>query len=175
MSIQDFKITSGFHEIDNFHSSPHQGVDYALPLYTDVEAIADGKIISVSTNDILGNHIRLQLNNGDIIIYGHLSSFEVKQNDVVHKGQIIGLSGGVPGMQGAGHSTGAHLHLTAIRDGITVNPEPYLLGNVQPDNSSELVFWVMIILMLVIFWRFRGILLYGLSIFGILILVYVFS
>ena len=45
MAIQDYKITSKFHEIDSMHPvNGHTGTDYALPQNTPLEAISDGII-----------------------------------------------------------------------------------------------------------------------------------
>ena len=43
-------------------------------------------------------------------LYAHLMRMDVVADQFVSRGQQIGLSGGKPGMQGAGLSTGPHLH-----------------------------------------------------------------
>jgi murein DD-endopeptidase MepM/ murein hydrolase activator NlpD len=48
-------------------------------------------------------------------LYGHLSSFDVKAGDTVHKSQPIGRSG-MTGLAG-----GDHLHFTMLVDGHPVN------------------------------------------------------
>lgn len=174
MAIKDYLLTSRFGDLDSMHPLPHKGLDVALPLYTPVEALEDAVVVSVATNDILGNHIRLKTTDGKIIIYGHLAEFKCKENDLVYKGQIIALSGGKPGMQGAGHSNGAHLHLTLIENGVTVNPEPYLFGQ-QQDNSSTLIFPLMIILLFIVAYKARKWLFYGLGIFFVVGVVFLAS
>jgi len=174
MAIIDYPITSNYGDIDSMHKLPHKGMDFGLPLYTPVEAIQDATVSYVGTNDILGNHVKLKLYNGDIIIYGHLAQFKVNLNDKVYKGDIIALSGGLPGMQGAGHSNGPHLHLTSIRDGVTVNPEPYLLGE-QQNNSSPLIFPIMLILILIVCWKIKKWLFYGLGLFALIGIVFLVS
>ena len=173
MAITDYPLTSRFNEVDSFHKTPHKGLDIALPLYTPVEALNNAVVVYVGTNDILGNHTRLQLNDGKIIVYGHLAEFKVKEDQMVFKGEVIGLSGGQPGMQGAGKSNGAHLHLTLIENGVPVNPEHYLFD--QQDISSPLIFPLMIILVLIGIWKAKRFLFYGLGIFAVLLVIFIAS
>jgi len=57
-----------------------------------------------------GNYLKILHPNGVITYYGHLQAILVNQGDSVSQGQVIALMGGQPGLPGAGHSTGCHLH-----------------------------------------------------------------
>ena len=177
MAIANYPITTHFYQIDSMHPKiPHSGTDYALPQNTPLEAISDGIITGVSTNEILGNNIRYKTPKGEIIVYGHLSSFKSKVNDVIHKGDIIGYSGGDPKIQPSGRSSGSHLHLSVYgKDGTLVNPEPYVLGQVQSYNSSPFVIPIMLIMLFIIFYKFRKIFAYGLAVFSILLIIFIVS
>ena len=177
MAIIDYPITSKFGEKDNMHPiNGHTGIDYALPQNTPLEAISDGIIIGTSTNEMLGNNIRYKTPNGEVIVYGHLLLFKSKIGDVIHKGDIIGMSGGDPKIQPSGHSSGSHLHLSVYgKDGILVNPEPYVLGQVQVDNSSPFLFPVMLIILFIVFYKFRKLFAYGLAVFLILLIIFIVS
>jgi len=95
---------------------------------------------------------------------------------VIHKGDIIGMSGGDPRIQPSGHSSGSHLHLSIYdKDGILVNPEPYVLGQVQAGNYSPFLFPVMLIMLFIIFYKFRKIFAYGLTVFLILLVIFIVS
>lgn len=99
---------------------PINAVDIANSCGTPVRAAADGKVIYVSftrstwryANGGYGNNIRIMHPNGTITVYAHLlyNSQRVKMGDIVNKRQTIALIGGKPGMRGAGHSTGCHVH-----------------------------------------------------------------
>jgi len=175
MAITDYPITTKFQEKDWFHPNPHSGIDYALPLNTPLEAISDGMITSISTNDILGNNIRYKTSTDEIIVYGHLSEFKVKEGDYIHKGDIIGLSGGMPGMQGAGHSTGPHLHLSVYSsNGTLMNPIDYM-SQVQNNNSSPFLFPIMLILLFIILWKFKKVIVYSVVVIMGLFVIFIVS
>ena len=81
----------------------HTGVDYAVPVGTDVLAVADGTITTANWGQAYGTQL-VQKVNGGWFIYAHLSATLVKAGDVVVAGQVIAKSGNT------GNSTGAHLH-----------------------------------------------------------------
>src|SRR3989338_9133501 len=58
-----------------------------------------------------GRWILIDHDNGLSSVYGHMSSSVVSQGTRVETGQVIGYSGGTPGVNGSGYSTGPHLHL----------------------------------------------------------------
>ena len=116
----------------------HRGIDYAAPLGTPVKSVAGGIVIQVESNSCpdfgdsnakrncgsqLGNWIDVQLENGQIVRYGHLQqgSIKVREGMLVSKGQEIA------GVGNSGWSTGPHLDLR-IHDGRGnyENPDNYI-------------------------------------------------
>ena len=86
----------------------HDGTDFAVPIGTDVKAIADGEVIDALGDPSYGNNILIR--HGNIVArYAHLSKMLVKKGDKVEQGKTIGKSGNT------GKSTGAHLHLAIYR------------------------------------------------------------
>jgi murein DD-endopeptidase MepM/ murein hydrolase activator NlpD len=81
----------------------HTGVDYAVPVGTDVLAVADGEITNANWGRSYGTQLVQKLDGG-WFIYAHLSKALVKPGDKVKAGQVIAKSGNT------GNSTGPHLH-----------------------------------------------------------------
>lgn len=104
----------------------HPGIDLPTNVGTPVHAAAGGYVAWTRTGKQYGNYIMLVHPGGIATIYAHLIRFAAKPDTYVERGDIIGYSGGRPGDEGAGLSTGAHLHFEVRRNGIPVNPEPYL-------------------------------------------------
>lgn len=104
----------------------HPGTDVRVPAGTTVRAAAGGYVAWNKTGKSYGNYTMIIHPGGIATIYAHLSKFLADPDTFVNRGDPIGLSGGAPGMQGAGLSTGAHLHFEVRSDGIPVDPEKYL-------------------------------------------------
>ncbi len=96
--------------------SPHSGVDLRGAEGTPVKAANEGKVVLTSHHFFSGNSVYVDHGGGVISMYFHLKEIKVKQDDVVRKGQIIGLVGST------GRSTGPHLHWGVRINGARVNP-----------------------------------------------------
>jgi murein DD-endopeptidase MepM/ murein hydrolase activator NlpD len=85
----------------------HNGVDYALPIGSQLYAAAQGTVIiskNSGYNGGYGNYVVIQHPNNTQTVYGHMSGTVVTVGQTVTKGQYIGNSGNT------GKSTGPHLH-----------------------------------------------------------------
>jgi murein DD-endopeptidase MepM/ murein hydrolase activator NlpD len=100
--------------------SVHQGLDYAVPLGTPVSALNRGTVLLARPLFFEGNCVVIDHGQGLLTLYLHLSQFEVKEGDVVRRGQKLGLSGGT------GRTTGPHLHIAVRWQGIYLNPATLL-------------------------------------------------
>lgn len=108
------------------HLFEHSGVDLPQPQGTSVLAAAPGYVAWARTGSSYGNYVMIIHSNGLSTLYAHLSRINVVADQFVARGELIGKSGGTPGTQGAGLSTGAHLHFEVRKNGIPVNPLDYL-------------------------------------------------
>lgn len=107
----------------------NNGVDIANHCGTPIYAAADGVVALARTTSSrakwgasvyqgYGNHIKLSHSNGATTLYAHLEEIFVSQGQEVRQGDVVALMGGgfehVNGrlvrMEGAGRSTGCHLH-----------------------------------------------------------------
>lgn len=101
------------------------GVDYTSKNIFDVIAIANGKVISVTEDDIVGTTIKIEHDNNLISVYQSVTSAEVKENDQVTQGQIIAKSG----TNSISSDLGNHLHFELYNQNILVNPEDFFTNN----------------------------------------------
>ncbi len=104
----------------------HPGTDLPTPVNTPVRAAAGGYVAFNRTGKQYGNYIMIIHPGGISTVYAHLKSFVAKADTYVERGDIIGYSGGRPGDQGAGLSTGAHLHFEVRQNGVPVDAEQFL-------------------------------------------------
>jgi murein DD-endopeptidase MepM/ murein hydrolase activator NlpD len=99
----------------------HEGVDYAAPIGTHVEATADGTVAFVGQERGYGNIVILNHQRDVSTRYAHLSRFPpgLRKGMRVHQGDVIGNVGQT------GWATGPHLHYEfrvndKVRDPLTV-------------------------------------------------------
>jgi murein DD-endopeptidase MepM/ murein hydrolase activator NlpD len=100
--------------------SVHQGLDYAVPEGTPVDAVNSGTVLLAQPLFFEGNCVMLDHGQGLISLYMHLSKIEVKEGEHVTGGQKIGVSGGT------GRATGPHLHVAVRWEGVYLNPATLL-------------------------------------------------
>lgn len=116
-----------------FGVDSHDGMDFALPVGTEVLSTSPGTVISAGSG-LYGTTIQIQHTWG-ISYYGHLSDISVSAGDKVTSGQILGYSGN------SGVSTGPHLHFgirpnnSSLLNGFhgMIDPAPYLVDIILPS------------------------------------------
>ena len=122
------RITTTFHDptYPFRYLFEHGGLDIAVPQGTPIEASAPGYVAWAQTGRQYGDYVMIIHSNGFATLYAHMSRIDVTVDQYVTRGSIIGLSGGRPGTQGAGFSTGPHVHFELRKNGLPVDPMPYL-------------------------------------------------
>jgi murein DD-endopeptidase MepM/ murein hydrolase activator NlpD len=110
-----------------FFNLNHNAIDIPAPQSTPVHAAAAGYVYKAVDNGKGYSYIILLHRDNIKTVYGHISRIDVKAGDIIQEGEVIGLSGGAPGTNGAGRlTTGAHLHFEVLEGGEWRNPLEYL-------------------------------------------------
>lgn len=99
----------------------HNALDIANPAAPGIAAAEGGVVTLVEyLRWGYGQYILIDHGGGFATLYAHLSEIYVKPGDRVSRGQVIGRMGST------GRSTGTHLHFEVRRNGVIVNPLPFL-------------------------------------------------
>lgn len=98
----------------------HRGLDLAARKGQPVLATADGLVILTKEFNFHGRTILLSHGQGVCSIYLHLDQIDIKEGDLVKRGQVIGRVGS------SGFSNGPHLHWGVYVEGQAVDPEQWL-------------------------------------------------
>lgn len=99
----------------------HKGLDIAAPYGTKIFAAESGTVTRAGNKyDGYGNCVMIANNDGNVTVYGHMSSIAISYGDYVVKGQLIGYVGST------GDSTGNHLHFEVRSGGYYNNPLDYV-------------------------------------------------
>jgi murein DD-endopeptidase MepM/ murein hydrolase activator NlpD len=118
-------LTDGFGgRSDPFTGEPgtHNAVDISSAIGQPVRAPADGIVVRSEWANGYGNCIFLSHGYGYSTRYGHLSAYNVKPGQRIHRGDVIGYVGST------GRSTGPHLHYEVRLNNQPVNPLAFILN-----------------------------------------------
>lgn len=129
--VKDARVTSSFNK-RRLHPilkrvRPHLGIDFAAPPGTRVTASAPGIVSYVGRAGPTGNFVRIDHSNQIQTGYAHLSRFAegLRVGDRVKRQQVIGYVGTT------GRSTGPHLHFSAKRNDVFIDPAKLRLDGLR--------------------------------------------
>ena len=118
------RISSGYEErLNPFgtgESEFHRGVDIVPEENRNIIAYTDGVVVMADYDDSYGNFVKIKHKDGLETIYAHCSQLNVEKGEEITAGQIIAVTGNT------GDSTGEHLHFEVRKNGVAVDPMPYL-------------------------------------------------
>lgn len=121
--VRGARETSGFGKRrDPFNGrwARHEGLDYAGPVGTPIEASGDGVVSYAGWMSGYGRVVRIRHAFGFETRYAHLSRIFVKKGDRVARGDRIGSMGN------SGRSTGSHLHYEVRIGDNAVDPKRFI-------------------------------------------------
>lgn len=99
----------------------NSGITYTAKNIFNCLSVLDGEVIDIREDDIMGKSVIIRHNNELISVYQNLSEIEVKINDKVGQGDIIGVSG----TNNMIEKEGNFLHFELIYNDEYINPEKY--------------------------------------------------
>lgn len=98
----------------------HSGLDIDGVTGDPVYAALSGQVVFAGWSNGYGKCINIQHADGTITRYAHLNQIDVKQGEIVGRGQVIGQVGST------GRSSGDHLHFEVRKGKYTYNPKDYI-------------------------------------------------
>ncbi|MBO3117731.1 M23 family metallopeptidase [Winogradskyella sp. DF17] len=122
--------TDPFTKVRKFHF----GMDFTAPRGTPIYATGDGVVKRADNRSTgYGKHIRIDHGYGYVSLYAHLYKYNVRVNQRVKRGDLIGFVGST------GRSEAPHLHYEIFKDGQRINPINFYYGNLSPEEFDELL------------------------------------
>ena len=101
----------------------HPGIDIGMLRSLAVRSAAAGQVVAVgylAGYEGYGNTVLVDIGNGYVLLYGHLSRPSVRVGDDLAQGDPIGSAGCT------GVCTGTHLHFELRKNGRWADPTPFL-------------------------------------------------
>ncbi|NNL83818.1 MAG: M23 family metallopeptidase, partial [Winogradskyella sp.] len=122
--------TDPFTKVRKFHF----GMDFTAPRGTPIYASGDGVVARADNSASgYGKHIRIDHGFGYVSLYAHLYKYNVRVNQRVKRGDLIGFVGST------GRSEAPHLHYEIFKDGERINPINFYYGNLSADEFAKLL------------------------------------
>lgn len=99
----------------------NSGVDYISETPFDVVSVLNGKVLSVETDEVLGNIVKIEHEKDFVTVYQGIDKTELKVGDTINQGQIIGKSG--TSKVNSNYTTS--LHFEVYHKGSLMDPENF--------------------------------------------------
>ncbi len=97
----------------------HNGVDFSADEGENVLAVQDGTITAVDKDALWGVSIEISCPGGlKVKYYGLQDNVNIKKNDTVSQGDVIGVAGALP----IESAEGVHIHIETTVNNTAVNP-----------------------------------------------------
>lgn len=134
MSIPVYNPTMGDYRV-------HDGIDVAASLGAEVVAVADGEVIEVSEDPMMGVTVKLSMNGNAVAVYQNLGDVAegIAVGTKISSGDVIASVGESALLECAEEP---HLHFSLLVNGAPVNPMDYfteeaISTSLSTDTSYE--------------------------------------
>lgn len=112
--------------------SVHLGIDMASVKNDKIMLSNDGKIVLSQQLGVYGKTILVEHSFGLVTLYSHLQELQKDENEVVRKGDILGLTGQ------SGWAFGDHLHFGVLVGGVPVRVSEWLDSKWIKNNITDI-------------------------------------
>lgn len=122
--------------VDPIYKIPkfHYGMDFSAPIGTEIFSTGNGVVRKVIKSKVgYGLHILVDHGYGYETLYAHMSKFNVKQGQKVHRGDVIGFVGST------GKSIGPHLHYEVHKNKRAVNPQNFYFQDLTAEEYEKMI------------------------------------
>lgn len=109
----------------------HDGLDIAVAEGSEVVAVKSGVVTETRTSATLGRLLKFRTADGYEVMYAHLSETLVKKGEEIRQGQAVARSGNT------GLSTGPHLHYSVWKEGVLLDPLPFVTLRYTEEVRKE--------------------------------------
>lgn len=121
---RDYAIETLSYDVTMKDWRTHDGIDILAEQGEVVRSAADGKVESITKDDLYGTTVVINHGMGIKSTYSNLAETPtVKEGDSVKAGDVIGSVGSTAICE---VSQGSHIHVAMSKDGKSVNPTKYL-------------------------------------------------
>lgn len=100
----------------------HTGIDYSATEGESVKCVFEGTVLSVSSDMLSGNVVKVDHGDGLVTVYGALDTVTVKVGDKLAQGDTLGTAGNSALVE---VELGTHVHFETLLDGVSINPIVY--------------------------------------------------
>lgn len=105
----------------------NSGVDYKSETVFDVISVLNGKVLSVESDEILGNIVKIEHDKEIVSVYQGIDKVTLKVGDNVTQGQVIGTSG----TSNINSNYTTSLHFEVYYKGTLMDPENLYTRNLK--------------------------------------------
>lgn len=133
VTMQYSEEVAVFNKTLNYWST-HKALDLAATDGTEVVSMYDGTVVDVYESYGMGNVVKIDHGENVVATYASLGDVQVVKGQVVSCGEKIGTVSTTASYE---FSDGAHLHLEVAKNGVAVDPTPYVNGEVYREVEQS--------------------------------------